>query len=81
MGDMKPIVGSLCAAHTSSVYCHAQGDDAPARTELAGAGALVCRRAQRVHFSPGAPTGLLHALIVVAPGRISFEADHPCRVG
>jgi len=30
------------------------GDDAPARAELSGAGALVRRRARRVHFSPGA---------------------------
>jgi hypothetical protein len=27
------------------------------------------------------PTGLLHTLIVIASGRICFDADLPCRVG
>ena len=45
---------------------------------LSSAGVHVARRQRPRQV---VPTGLLHPLIVVASGRIRFEADRPCRVG
>jgi hypothetical protein len=45
---------------------------------LASAGVHVARRQSPRQIMP---TGLLHRLIVIAPGRMCFEATSPCRVG
>src|SRR5207253_11369754 len=67
--------------HHQRVLTGVPGNSAKLVQELAlltPAGVGVARRQSPRQI---VPTGLLHALIVVAPGRISFEADHPCRVG
>ena len=55
------------------------------RTELVQELALLSSAGVHVARRQGSrqivPTGLLHCLIVVASGRICFEADRLCRVG